>query len=174
MLMNRFSKLKWWQIALLSLVVSALGGLASAQPSRNDKQLYDKKLKQAPWAPPGWLFAPAWNINNFFLLLALQKLSTANIPQKKRLLVLQGMIWLIFFSFGYIYFNKKSPVLAATWTVADAVLAITSFVLIYKSDKKLSYKYLPLVVWTSFASTLAGYQALYNPDPIVKTKALLN
>ena len=174
MLMNRFSKLKWWQIALLSLVVSALGGLASAQPSRNDKQLYDKKLKQAPWAPPGWLFAPAWNINNFFLLLALQKLSTANIPQKKRLLVLQGMIWLIFFSFGHIYFNKKSPVLAATWTVADAVLAITSFVLIYKSDKKLSYKYLPIVIWTSFASTLAVYQALYNHDPIVKTKALLN
>jgi len=172
--MNRFSKLKRWQIALLSIVVSAIGGLASAHPSRKDKQLYDKKLRQAPWAPPGWLFAPAWNINNFFLLLALQKLSTSDISQRKKLMVFQAVIWLIFFSFGYIYFKKKSPVLAATWTIADAVFAINSFAIAYKSDKKLSYNYLPLVLWTSFASTLAGYQAIYNADPLIKTKAILN
>lgn len=172
--MNRFSKLKWWQIALLSVVVSAIGGLASGQPRRKDKQLYDKNLKQAPWAPPGWLFAPAWNINNFFLLLALQKLLSSNIPQKKKMLALQAMIWLIFFSFGYVYFNKKSPVLAATWTIADASFAIASFALIYKSDKKLSYYYLPLIVWTGFASTIAAYQATHNADPVIKTKAILN
>ncbi len=171
--MNRFSKLKWWQIALLSVVVSAIGGLASGQPRSKDKQLY-KKLKQAPWAPPGWLFAPAWNINNFFLLLALQKLLSSNIPQKKKLLALQAMIWLIFFSFGYVYFNKRSPVLAATWTIADAAFAISSFTLLYKSDKKLSYYYLPLIVWTGFAGTIAAYQATHNADPIIKTKAILN
>jgi len=42
-----------------------------------------------------------------------------------------------------------------------------------KDDKKLALDYLPLVLWTGFASTLADYQALKNPDPVFKTPALL-
>jgi len=165
--------LKWWQIALLAIAASALGGLASLTSHKKDKQLYNKKLKQAPWAPPSWLFAPAWTVNNFFLLTALQRILNSNMPQKNKLLAMQAVIWLIFFSFGYIYFNKKSTVLAALWTTGDAALAATSFITLYKVDGKTAYNYAPLLVWTAFASTLAGYQALTNADPVLKTKALL-
>ena len=88
-------------------------------------------------------------------------------------MLLQMAIWAIFFSFGYVYFNKKSPILAAIWTLSDMGLATRSFVLAYQYDKKIAYHYLPLLGWTSFASTLAGYQALKNPDPLLKTRALL-
>ena len=88
-------------------------------------------------------------------------------------MLLQMGIWAIFFSFGYVYFNKKSPVLAAIWTLSDMGLAITSFVLAYRYDKKIAYHYLPLLAWTPFAGSLAGYQALKNPDPLLKTRALL-
>jgi translocator protein len=87
---------------------------------------------------------------------------------------LQGAIWVIFFSFNYIYFNKKSTILAAIWTMADAVLATTSLAIAAKLDKKLAGSYLPLTVWTLFASTLADYQALKNDDPILHTKAMLD
>lgn len=43
-----------------------------------------------------------------------------------------------------------------------------------KSDEKTVYHYLPLVLWTLFAGTVAGYQALKNPDPVFGTKALLD
>lgn len=168
------SKLKWWHIALISIVVSAIGGLSSGIPSKKGRKLYNKELKQAPWAPPGWLFAPAWTINNFFILLALQQILCSNISDKKKLLVLQSLIWVIFFSFGFVYFNKKSSWLAAVWTVSDAILASSSFIITNKSEKKLSYYYLPLVTWTLFASTVAVYQALKNPDPVLKTKALMS
>ena len=168
-----FTKLKWWQIALASVVVSAIGGLASMQTGRKDRKLYNKKLKQAPWAPPSWAFAPAWNINNFFLLLALQRLINSDIPQKNKLLALQAMIWGVYFSFGYVYFNKKSSILGAIWTKSNAVFALISFILANKSDKKLASYYLPLLGWTSFASSLADYQALKNADPVFKTKPLL-
>jgi len=169
---KHFSNAKWWQVALLSIAASAIGGLASITKHKKDKQLYNTKLKQAPWAPPAWLFGPAWTVNNFFLLLALQKLLKSNMPQKRKLLAMQGVIWLIFFSFGYIYFNKKSTLLAAAWTMGDAALCAASIITLYKANSKTAYYYLPLMVWTAFASTLAGYQALYNDDPILRVKAL--
>jgi translocator protein len=174
MLTDKFSKLNWWQIGLVSVAVSVIGGLASMQTHKQNRKTYDIKLKQTPWAPPGWLFAPAWNFNNFFLLMALQRLLKSNIPDKKRLLVLQAMMWIVFFSFGYVYFKKKSPLLAAVWTMADAALAASSFTIALRSDKKLAMDYLPLLAWTGFASTVADYQALKNPDPIFRTRAILN
>jgi len=76
MLTTKYSHLKWWQIALLSIVTSAIGGLASGLSHKKERKLYNIKLKQAPWAPPAWLFGPVWTINNFFLLLALQRVIT--------------------------------------------------------------------------------------------------
>jgi len=174
MISQKFKNLSWWQIALGSIALSVIGGLASMQSSKNEKKLYNKKLKQAPWAPPDWLFGPAWTVNNFFLLLALQKIVNSDAPQKHRLLALQLAIWIVFFSFGYVYFKKKSPVLAAIWTKADHVFALSSFFIARKMDKKLAAHYLPLLAWTGFASTLADYQALKNDDPVLKTKALLS
>ena len=171
MILNSFSKLKWWQIALAALVVSAIGGLASLQSSKEDKALYLNKLKQAPWAPPSWVFGPAWTINNFFLLLALQHLAKYYTTERRKLLILQSFIWAIYFSFGFIYFNKKSPILAATWTVSDAIFAIMSYHLANKSCKKLAAYFLPLVAWTLFASSLALYQAVNNEDPLINRRS---
>lgn len=133
---KKITKLPWWQIALIAVGVSAIGGLASRQSSKKETDIYNKELKQAPWAPPGWLFGPAWTTINIFLLLALQRLLQSNIPAKKKLIILQSLIWVIFFTFGYVYFNKKSPVLAAVWTMSDAALATASFIISYKADKK--------------------------------------
>lgn len=166
------NKLKWWQEALISIGVSALGALSGLTSDKNQKKLYNKKLKQAPWAPPAGAFAPAWTINNFFLINAIRNILEKDMPEKRKLLLLQAGIWFIFFSFNYVYFNKKSPVLAAIWTMSDNVLAIASLLLCMRHDKKTALNYIPLVLWTSFASTLADYQAIKNPDPVLHTKAI--
>ena len=167
------TKIKWWQVALLSVAVSALGALSGLGSQKKQRKLYNTKLKQAPWAPPAAAFGPAWTINNFFLLNALKGILEKDMPERRKLLLLQGGIWLVFFSFNYVYFRKKSPVLAAVWTMSDNVLAIASFLICLKSDKKTALNYLPLALWTTFASTLADYQALKNPDPVLDTPALL-
>lgn len=173
--MKRFSQWNGWQTVLLTIAVSAIGGLASGRSKKDERALYDKKLQQAPWAPPGWLFGPAWSINNYFLIRALQRLLASEHEQnRKNLIGMQAGIWAIFFTFGYVYFRKKSPVLAATWTISDAALAAISFFSSLKSDRKLAYHYLPLLGWTAFASTVAGYQALHNDDPVLHSRALLN
>ena len=74
--------IKWWQIALAAVIVSAIGGLSSRRSNTKERALYEKELKQPPWAPPGWVFAPAWTFNNIFLLMALNRLLRKNIPEK--------------------------------------------------------------------------------------------
>ena len=168
-------KIIWWQVGLLAIAVSFLGKLSGGTSDDAQQTLYTKKLSQAPWAPPAWLFAPAWTLNNFFLLMGLLRiLKNKDLPEKKRILVLQAVIWVVFFSFNYLYFRKKSTLLAAVWTVTDTALAWASFTIALKGDKKIAYSYLPLAAWTSFASTLAGYQALKNPDKFLGTPALLS
>ncbi len=166
------NRLKWWQVALISVGVSLLGKFSTGRSRKYEQKLYNLKLDQAPWAPPAWVFGVAWPLNNYFVLLALRSLlAKEDIPDRKKLLILQAAIWLVFFSFGFVYFRKKSPVLAAAWTMADAALSISSFVLARRSDKKLAAYYLPLVLWTSYASTVADYQAWYNSDPVLHTGA---
>jgi translocator protein len=168
-------RLSWWQIALASIVVSGLSRLMAAKSSKKSQKFYSRQLKQSPWAPPGWLFGPAWTFNNFFLLWALIRIvKMESSPAKTKLLVMQIAIWMIFYSFDFVYFRKKSPLLAAIWTKTDAALAIASMMTAYKTDRELAACYLPLVVWTSYASTVADYQALYNPDPVFNTPRLLH
>ena len=168
-------KMTWWQVALISVGVSLLGSLSTGRSKKSERKLYNIKLDQAPWAPPAWLFGVAWPVNNFFVLLALKELLAGKGgPERKKLLIMQGGIWVIFFSFGIVYFRKKSPVLAAVWTMGDAALSIASFFAARRVDKKLSYYYLPLLIWTGYASTVADYQALKNADPVLNLSAPLD
>lgn len=171
---QRVKKASWWEIAALTVGVSALGALSSMLSKKEERKVYNKTLKQAPWAPPAWVFGPAWTMNNFFLIKALRDIVTEeDLPKRRQLLFLQAGIWAIFFSFNFIYFRKRSTVLAAAWTQTDAVLALASFLVANRQDKKLARNFLPLVGWTWFASTVAHYQALKNPDKLLGTKALL-
>ncbi|MBO9202136.1 MULTISPECIES: TspO/MBR family protein [Niastella] len=155
-------RLKWWQLALLSIVVTALGGLSGRRSKKSERALYNEELKQAPWAPPAWVFGPAWTVNNFFVLQALKKLVQETGSHRKKLLTLQVFIWIIFFSFNYIYFKRKSTGLAFLWTMVDTMLAASSFTIALRQNKQLAWRYLPLLGWTGYASSLAGYQALEN------------
>jgi translocator protein len=173
--MQKKRQLPWWQVALLAVGVSLLGKLSSGKSSKTNRKLYNKKLQQAPWAPPAVAFAIVWPVINYFLIQSLLRLLQKEpSPAKRKQLVIQGFIWAIFFSFNYVYFNRKSSVLAAAWTMADSILSILGFSFALKMDKRIAYGYIPLAVWTLYASSVADYQALKNPDPVVGTKALLS
>lgn len=171
--MAQKEKFLWLKISLLTAAVSVLGMLSSGKRTKTEKY-YNKQLKTPVWAPPGWLFGPAWTFNNLFLIRALFKLmdKEAGVENRKALLGLQAAIWACFFSFGYVFFKKRSPVLGAVWTQTDALLALASFIVAIRKDKKLAANYAPLLVWTWFASTVAWYTAVKNPDPLLNTKAL--
>ncbi len=168
-------KVKWWHAALfLAGVTVAERLITGRRAQRETKEVYEEENKPV-WSPPAWAFGPAWGVNSLALTWAGQRLlnAPAELPNRKALIGLQGLHWLIYTTFSNVYFKQKSPVLAAAWTQGDALVALASYLLARKSDQKLSYAYLPLLAWTGFASTIAWYQALYNRDEFLGTAAPL-
>jgi hypothetical protein len=72
-------EIKWWQVALATVIVSVLGALSTGSSKKNQR-----KFEQAPWAPPAKLFGPAWAINNYFLLQALKNYCKARTSATER------------------------------------------------------------------------------------------
>lgn len=173
---SRGKPARWWEIALLTVAVTILSRLITGDPQKQNQEYYEQETKQPAWAPPGWVFAPAWTINNIFLLKALLELlrTRRDMPEQKKLLILQVLIWSVFFSFGYFYFRKQSSLMGGVLTVADAGFAIASFLIARRANKQFANNYLPLVIWTTFASTLAVPQALWNDDHLFGVNALLD
>lgn len=167
----RPGRVKWWQSALFLAGVTVLERLSTGKKgTQNAKEIYESEHQPA-WAPPAGAFGPAWGLNSLALTWAGQRLLNApeSLPNRRALLGLQAAHWLIYTTFGNVYFRQKSPLLAAAWTVADAAVAGTSYALARKADTKLANAYLPLLAWTGFASTVAVYQALYNRDELLHT-----
>lgn len=166
-------RFKWYHAALFFAAVTVAAGLSarsSRQRSREqqheDDQDFYRKQKLPVWAPPAGLFGPAWTLNTLCLTWAgLRLLNKPGwFPNRRALLLLQALHWLDFTTFGYVYFRRKSPILALVWTPADALLNTAAYTLARPYDRQLANAYLPVMAWTWFATSVAAYQALYNPD----------
>lgn len=172
---QRAPVIKWWQAGLFLAAVTVAGRLSTASSTQEPEELYEDEVKPV-WSPPAWLFGPAWMLNNIFLVWGGRRLlnTRKHFPYRQSLLNLQGIHWLDFITFGIVYFRLKSPILALIWTQGDAIVAARSLQLSAQStDKKLAISYIPLTLWTCFATSLSWFQALYNPDPLLGTKAAL-
>lgn len=167
----RPNQYRWWHGLLFGLTANAVSGLGLGQ--RTDEQRFYEGLRQAPFAPPGWVFGPAWTINNISVLWGNLRLLNlpADTPQRTTLLWLQGASWAIFSTFSYVYFNRRSPILAFVWTAGMYALTITSILLASKIDGKIALSLATLCAWLSLATVVAAYQMVYNPDPLFNTGA---
>jgi tryptophan-rich sensory protein len=159
---------RWWHGAAFELAVQLIQAPGLTRPNR----VY-KRFKQASFAPPAWVFGPAWTINNVSVLWG--NLRLLNLPPDARnrrpLLWLQGASWGIFCTFSYVYFSLNSPILAFSWTVSMYALTLASAVLAWNTDRKIVLSLVTLLLWLSLASLVAAYQMIYNPDPFFNTPA---
>jgi tryptophan-rich sensory protein len=82
-------------------------------------------------------------------------------------LSLQGASWFLFSTFAWVYFKKKSPILAFVWTAAMWLLTIASVLLSLKNDRKITLSLATLLAWLTLATPVAAYQAARNPDQLL-------
>lgn len=170
-------KYRWWHGALFLAGITALSSLPILNRKQREQRRFYRQRKLPVWAPPGAAFPVLWPLNNLALAWGGLRLLNAPraMPHRRTLLALQGVLWLDFITYGAVYFGLRSPVLSAVWTVGDAVVSATSLKLARATaDPKLPLTYLPITAWTSFASTVAVYDALRNRDEFFGTDAPLN
>lgn len=164
----RPERCRWWHAAGFWVAGSAISGLATGRTAA-DREFYEG-MDQAPFAPPGWVFGPAWAINNASTLWGNLRLLDApeeDVPNRRTLLALQGASWLLFFAFGWVFFRKKSPILALADTAAMWALTVASVALSLKDGRRdVTLSLGTLLAWLTLATPVAAYQAAKNPDPL--------
>ncbi|WP_448192078.1 TspO/MBR family protein [Azospirillum sp. sgz301742] len=153
---------RWWHAVLFWVLVNAPGFVA-----RHASVPFEGYVV-VPLQPPPWVFPVVWFALNVLQLWGDVRLLNrrAEIRHWAALVVLQGVLWAIFATFTTVYFTLGSPVLAAVWTIAFFVLAALSIALVWRDDRAVALSWVPLILWTGFASVVAVQQALLNPDRV--------
>ncbi len=187
---------RWYHGLIFYVIVQGLtfglSGLVSAIKGGSGKNLrenifgnpaYFNELKQSIFAPPSWVFGPAWLINNVSVIWGTWRVlnKPADTPGKTSFLALQGASWLNFVLFNAAYFSLRSPINALVLTFSMFVLTILSGVVaIFKlKDTVVALSLATLFIWLIIALTAASFQAAWNYDdlyhagPFVKTNQAL-
>ncbi len=164
----RPSRYRWWHALAFGVAANLAGRAGGAE----DRRWYEEQ-RQASFAPPGRVFGPAWAINNASVLWGNLRLLNLpeDTPHRRQLLWLQGVSWALFSSFGYVYFGKRSPILAFLWTASFYALTIVSAALSWRVDRKIALSFVTLLLWLTLATPVAAYQMVHNPDEYFRTPA---
>jgi tryptophan-rich sensory protein len=161
-------RVRWWHALLFWLVLNLYGLFErGGEPFPG--------YRPSPLQPPSWAFPAVWLSMGLVHLWGGVRLLTAprRILWRQELMGLQGATWLLYASFGAAYFTLGSPILAAVWTVAFFILTVFSITLVWRDDQVIALSWMPLLLWTGFASIVGLHGALLNPDPLFGTPAYL-
>ena len=158
---------RWWHALAFGVAANLAGRVGSGKTGIYERQ------RQAPFAPPGWAFAPAWTINNVATLWGNLRLLNLppETPGRRELLRQQGASWLLFVSFTPSYFGLRSPILGLAVTAGMYGVTIASALRARRIDRRIALSLLPLLLWLSLATPVAAYAALHNPDRLFRTPA---
>lgn len=149
--------------------VGIAANLASALPAGyNGDEDYYAGLRTPPLSPPGWLFAPAWAINNALTLWSNLRVANlpADAPGRREALVSEGVSWVLFASFSGLYFGLRSPVLGALDTVAGLASTTHGVIATARVDRRAAWALVPRLAWLAYASYVSVGTALRSPDPV--------
>ena len=162
----RPERYRWYHALAFGLAVNSISGLSGRRAE--DRRFYER-FEQAAFAPPSWLFAPLWAANNASTLWGNLRLlnQPPDSPHREALLSLQGASWFLFSTFAWVYFKKRSPILAFVWTTSMWLLTIASVVLSLRNDRKITLSLATLLAWLTLATPVAAYQAARNPDQLL-------
>lgn len=152
---------RWWHAVPFWLLVNLYGFLEKGREPFAGYQ-------PSPLQPPGWVFPVVWFSLTILQLWGCVRLVNTGegIRHRPALFALQAVLWLLYASFSLVYFTLGSPVLAASWTIAFCVIAVACIGLVWRDDRAIALSWVPLVLWTGFASVVGVQGALMNPDPL--------
>ncbi|WP_165068730.1 TspO/MBR family protein [Marisediminicola senii] len=163
--MKARGKYTWIHAAALGIVAN----IASAVPAGyNGDETYYERLRTPPGSPPGWLFAPAWAVNNVLTLWSnLRIANTApSTPGRREALVSEGVSWVLFAAFSGLYFGLRSPVLGAVDTVAGLATTIHGVRATGRIDRAAGWALVPRLIWLAYASYVSVGTAAKSKDDV--------
>ncbi|MBS4104350.1 TspO/MBR family protein [Tsukamurella paurometabola] len=144
----------WHPVALIvSLLavaaVAALGGLASADAA----DAYGA-LAQPSWAPPSWLFGPAWGVLYLLMAVAAWLVWRVHPTFRSRAIGLYVLQLLVNLSWSPLFFGLELRGIAFGLIVLLDVLVIATIAAFWAVRRSAALLLLPYLGWILFASAL--------------------
>lgn len=160
---NQSQRMKWWHCLIIFLVANIISFIPAGY--NGDEAFYNNFIQPAI-APPDWLFAPMWLFLNITSLIGLYTITNLPVNAKNRrlVIVLEYIGWVLFAIFTFLYFYLKSPILGAVDTVLGLIVALIVVALSYRISKKSFWCFLPRLLWLILASFVSVWVALNNKD----------
>lgn len=122
---------------------------------------WSQSLNKAPWTPPGWVFAVAWNI--IMITYAFWLNSAWQSGQSKFLwIILYSFQWILNVSWNPVFFYLQEAAWALPILITLTGIVAGSFFLYYRYLGWKSIWILPYVIWLPIAVSLNLYIVLYN------------
>jgi len=114
------------------------------------------QLIKPTWAPPSWLFGPAWSVLYLLIAISFGKVFIMFWQKKIPFLVaLPFMLNLVFnFIFTPIQFGLKNNWLAALDISLVLITIVWSMIAIYPHLRWVTYMQIPYLAWVCFATVL--------------------
>ena len=141
-----------------------VGQLSSGQQGRR----HYRDLKRPGFAPPAWSLPLVWGALNGLQLLADRRLlNNPGIEGRNALLGMRGLNWALEALFNPLFFKAKSPVLGEAARVAQTLNTLATIYAARRTAPGVAAALTPLAGWLTFASTVAGWIAVKNPDPVM-------
>ena len=141
-----------------------VGQLSTGRQGRR----YYQDLKRPGFAPPAWTLPVVWGGLNALQLWADRRLvNDRGIEGRNTLLGLRGANWALEGLFNPLFFRARSPVLGEAVRVAQTLNTLATIFAARRTAPGVAVALTPLAGWLTFASTVAGWIAVKNPDPVM-------
>lgn len=121
-------------------------------------------LNKPFFAPPNWLFGPAWTLLYFLMGISFYLIWKQNTKSKNVQIAKKFFFSQLFLNFIWspIFFGLRSPLLGLIVIVLMWALIITTIYKFHPLSKWAAYLLIPYLLWVTFATTLNGAILLLN------------
>ncbi|MDP0400151.1 TspO/MBR family protein [Tsukamurella strandjordii] len=138
---------------LVSLIcvgaVAAIGGAASADAA----QEYGR-LAQPSWAPPSWLFGPAWGVLYLLMAVAAWLVWRTEPTFGNRAIQLYGAQLLVNLAWSPLFFGAEQRGWALVDILVLDVLVAATIAAFWRRDRRAAVLLVPYFAWILFATAL--------------------
>jgi tryptophan-rich sensory protein len=122
----------------------------------NTTQKKYQKLLKPKWAPPAWVFGPAWSVLYVIIAMSFGSVIYQYTQEKISFIILLPFILNLIFNFIFnpILFWLENVVLAAIDALLILVTLLWALIVIFPIIPWVAYSNIPYLLWVSFATVL--------------------